>query len=270
MMSNKLIDVERLIKHKSPRLNKWLPGFVVRYLKKILHQKEINDFIETNRDVKDEDFCNKVLEKFNVKLNISGTENIPLSGGCIFVANHPLGGMDALAIVSALAPIRKDIKFIVNDVLLQLESLNNMFVGINKFGKNGVGALQSVNDLFASEYAVFIFPAGYVSRKKNGVVRDVEWKKSFVSQAVKFNKPIVPIYLDGELSPFFYRLSNFRKFIGIKLNIEMLYLADELFKQKNKEIKIKIGKAILPLEISSQKSHKQVAEDIKNIVYSLK
>lgn len=269
-MGSKLIDVEKLIKQKNPGLLKWLPKFVVNYLKRILHQEEINYTLETNSHIIDQDFCKLLIDKFEIKVKVHGLENVPKSGGSIFVSNHPLGGMDAIALVHAIAPIRKDIKFIVNDVLLHLNNLKNLFVGINKFGDSGKGALQGVNDLFASDKAVFIFPAGLVSRKIGGKVRDLEWKKTFVSQALKTNKPIVPIFLDGELSNFFYRLHKVRSFLGLKANIEMLYLADELFKQKGKTIDIYFGTPIKPEEIDQKKSHRAVAQEIKEIVYSLK
>jgi putative hemolysin len=267
-MNDKLIDVEKLIAQKKPKLLKWLPRFVIRYLKRILHQERINQIVLKNKDVVDQDFCIAVLKELNINYSAHGLDNVPKDGSCIFVANHPLGGIDALVIVAAISKKRQDIRFIVNDILLHLKSLKNLFVGINKFGQSAKSALQGVNDLFASDKAIFIFPAGLVSRKIKGVIKDLTWKKTFISQAIKHNKPVVPVYIDGVLSPFFYRLSRIRKILGIKINIEMLYLADELFKQSNKHIHVHFGAPISP-ENFPQGSHAAIAQFFQDQVYAL-
>jgi 1-acyl-sn-glycerol-3-phosphate acyltransferase len=157
----------------------------------------------------------------------------------------------------------------VNDLLLNLTNLRGLFVGINKHGKNEVSLRQQIHDVFDSKEAVCIFPAGLVSRKIKGQVRDLEWKKTFVTYAIRMDQPIIPVFIDGELSNFFYRLSNFRKCIGIKANIEMLYLSNELFKQKNKKMTFTIGSPILPSELDKKRSERDVAQDIKAKVYEL-
>jgi len=144
-----------------------------------------------------------------------------------------------------------------------------MFQGVNKHGKTAKESMQKVNELFASDHAVFLFPAGLVSRKYNGQVRDTEWKRTFVNRAKKNNKKIVPVFIDGELSNFFYRLSNFRKRIGLKFNIEMIYLVDEMKKQSNKTVHIYFGKPIDPSTLDKSKSDKEWAAHIKNLVYTL-
>lgn len=263
------INVRRLIQSKSPRLIKWIPGFIIRYLERILHQEEINNFLKTHH-TKNQDFCRDVLTEIGVSYSISGIENIPKTGKCVIVMNHPLGGMDAMALVDGLRHHRTDIKFIVNDLLLNLEPLKDIFVGINKHGKTKSSSLLQVNSLFASDQLVCVFPAGLVSRKKNGVVKDLEWKKAFVKQARLNNQLIVPVHIDGELSNFFYRLANFRKFLGIKANIEMLYLADEMFRQKGKHIQFTVGKPIEANTLDTNTSDVAWAEWFRNYVYTLK
>lgn len=267
--NNKFIDVEKLIASKNPKLLKRLPKFVINYLKKILHQEEINQILAENKELKGIEFCLDILDRFNIKVVSHGLENIPQKGGFIFSSNHPLGGMDAMALVKEISPIRKDIKFIVNDLLMNLENLKDLFVGVDKHGANAKESLQKVNDLFASDKAVFLFPAGLVSRRKKGVVRDLEWKKTFITRSRKENKEIIPVFVDAKLSNFFYRLSNFREKLGIKANIEMLYLADELFKQKNQTIHVYFGKPISPKFFDSSKTDSQLAEELKNITYNL-
>lgn len=269
MKEDKFIDVRRLIGSKNPTLLKWLPGFVIRYLERILHQDEINQFIKDHPNAKNEDFCREVINYFNIKIEIEGLENIPKTGGVTLAMNHPLGGMDALALVTALSDHRTDLKFIVNDLLLNLEGMKGMFVGVNKHGKNNDRTHDKIDDLFASDQAVCIFPAGLVSRKTKGQIRDLEWKKTFVALSVKHGNSIVPIFIDGKLSNFFYRLANFRKFLGIKVNIEMLYLANELFKQRDVTMKFTVGKPIPPAEIGETKSYRTWAAWIREKVYEL-
>ena len=267
-MEDKFIDVEKAIASKNPKLLKWMPGFVLRYLKRILHEKDINDFIKKNEDQLGIDFCKAVRAELDLKTRFYGVENVPKDGGCIFASNHPLGGVDAMVIVTALEDVRTDIKFIVNDLLMNLKNLQGMFVGVNKHGINSKDSLKMVDELFASNKAVFVFPAGLVSRRKKGVVKDLEWKKTFVTRARKHNKPIVPVYIDGELTNFFYRLANFRKAVGIKANLEMLYLADELYKQHGKTLNIVFGKPIDVKQDFPNKSDKEIASHIKEMVYA--
>lgn len=269
-MSDKFIDIDKVIDDKNPKLKRWIPKFVVRYLKKIVHQDEINVILDENKNIHDYEFCVDILKRFNVETQLVGAENIPKTGGAIFVVNHPLGGLDALAIVKEVTPFRKDIKFVVNDILLNLKNISGLFIGVNKHGNNSKEDLLKLNETFSSDQAVFVFPAGLVSRKTKGVVKDLEWKKTFVVRAKKFQKSVVPVHIDGELSNFFYRLSNIRKKLGIKANIEMLYLANETFKLQNKKYTITFGKPIKHTEFNDSKSDKEWANDVKNKVYALK
>lgn len=268
-MEQQLIDVEGIIANKNPKVLKWLPSFVISYLKKTIHQEDINTILIENKDKFDYDFAEDIINRFNIKVKVKGLENVPKSGGCILASNHPLGGIDALAIVTSFKDYRRDLKFVVNDILLYLKNLNELFVGVNKHGNNSKDSLNSVNELFASDKAVFVFPAGLVSRKTNGKIRDLEWKKTFITQAKKHKKDIIPLRVDGELSPFFYRLAAIRKLLGIKANIEMLFLAKETFKQQNKTINIIVGKPISYQTFDKTKNDKQWAEWVKERVYAM-
>lgn len=263
------INVRRLIRSKNPRLARWIPRFITRYLERVIHQDRINDFLRTHHST-NQDFCKEVLEEVGVTYSISGIEKIPSHGKCVLVMNHPLGGMDAMALVDGLREKRTDIKFIVNDLLLNLEPLKDIFVGVNKHGKTKNSSLMQVNNLFASDQVVCVFPAGLVSRKRKGVVKDLEWKKTFVKQSRINDQLIIPIHIDGELSNFFYRLSNFRKFIGIKANVEMLYLVDEMFKQKGKHIQFTVGEPVQASTLDQHTSDVKWAKWFKAQVYKLK
>lgn len=269
MENDNFIDVKSLIKSKNPKLLKWLPKFIIRYLERILHQDEINQFIKNHPNQKGQDFSSSVIEYFNIKIEIEGMENIPKTGGVTLAMNHPLGGLDALALITALRGHRSDLKYIVNDLLLNLKSMSDLFVGVNKHGKSKEGTHVKIDDLFASGVAVCIFPAGLVSRKIKGKIRDLEWKKTFVKLSKKNEIPIIPVYIDGKLSNFFYNLSKIRTFLGIKINLEMLYLSNEMFKQRNETIKFKIGKPIYPNQLDDSKNFNFWANVLRDEVYKL-
>ncbi len=269
MHNKKLIDIRGLIKSKNPTLLKWLPRFVVNYLRRILHEDEINQFIEDHKHLYDSDFCQAVVEYFDIQVEISGIENIPKEGPAIIVLNHPLGGMDAVAFIAAIKSHRNDLKFIVNDLLMNLENLKNLFVGVNKHGKNAPSVRTQIRAIFESDNVVCVFPAGLVSRKIKGRITDLVWKKTFVQYARELDRKVIPVHIEGRLSNFFYRLSKFRRFIGIKANIEMLYLADELFKQRGKTIKFTIGNQLLVKENCAKLSDIESAEWFRSKVHQL-
>ena len=268
-MPDKFIDIDKILEDKNPRLKKWLPGFLVRYLKKITHQRVINKVISDTEGMNGFEFCDYVLDYFNITIETTGLEHIPDEGGVIFAANHPLGGMDALAIVKEMKPIRTDFKFVVNDILLHLAPLKDLFIGVNKVGSNSKSHIAQLNAEFAKPQGVFVFPAGLVSRRKKKQVRDLEWKKTFISRSKKFEKDVVPVFLDGKLSNFFYNLANFRERLGLKANIEMLYLVNELFKQKNATLKLFFGKPIPHATFNSSKTDLEWADYVKQKVYRL-
>jgi putative hemolysin len=266
----KFIDVKGLIASKNPKLLKWLPGFVISYLRKILHENEINDFLKEHSELKDVDFCEAIINYFNIQIKIDGIEKIPKEGPVILAMNHPLGGMDAIGLIVALRNHRVDLKFIVNDLLMNLKNFRGLFIGVNKHGKNNLSVREQIENAFESDHAICIFPAGLVSRKFDGKVQDLIWKKTFVTFARKLNRVIVPIHIEGELTPFFYRLSKLRRLLKIKANIEMLWLSDELFKQRNKIINITIGNPILASEIDPKLSDSEAAKCLRQTVHSLK
>ncbi|MFT6245203.1 MAG: 1-acyl-sn-glycerol-3-phosphate acyltransferase [Salibacteraceae bacterium] len=270
MSQDKFIDVQRLIESKNPKLAKRLPQGIISYLKYVLHENEVNHFLEYNRHKKNTDWCQAAVDYMDITLSVKGIEKIPKEGKITIALNHPLGGMDAMILVSALRGHREDLKFIVNDLLLNIENMKGMFVGINKHGKNKGSIRNQVRELFESEDAVCIFPAGMVSRKENGIIKDLEWKKTFVTYAKECDRTIIPIYIDGELSRFFYGLYRFRKAIGIKSNIEMLYLVSELFKQRKKHMQFVVGDPIDRDYLMNNPNDNELAQEIKEKVYELR
>ena len=269
-IGKKTIDLEELIRSKNPGLLKFLPKFLLSYVKRIIHQDEINAFLYEHRADDGFEFSSGVVNYFNVKVVIKGMDNIPKSGGAVFASNHPLGGFDAMVILDSISKVRRDVKFIVNDILLHLRSLRPLFVGVNKHGKNSVQMLEDIDNAYASEEAIFIYPAGLVSRKQdNGKIEDLEWKKSFITKAKKHKRMVIPLYVDGRNSNRFYNLSRWRTKLGIKANIEMFFLADEMFRQRDKTITVIFGKPISYETFDASKSDLQWAQEVKKIVYRL-
>lgn len=267
----KPIYIEKLFKSKNPRLAKMIPGFVYSLLKRIIHQDDINDFISRYGDRKGLAFSDGILEYLNVSYHVTGEENLPAPGGrYIFASNHPLGGPDGIILISFLGTRYPELKFPVNDLLLNLKNLNNIFLPVNKHGGMSKEAVAAIEQAYASNCQMIMFPSGMVSRKQHGVIKDLEWQKSFVVKAVQHQRDIVPIYIDGKNSNFFYNLANFRKKIHLNVNLEMLYLPAETFAKRNQAFTIHIGKPIPWQSLDKSKKPTEWAEEIKNKVYSLK
>jgi putative hemolysin len=238
------IDVEKVLYSKNPGLRKLVPKFIVNYLKRIVHQDDLNYFLENWGHLTDAELIEAGLKYLGIRAHVHGKENIPTEGRFIFVSNHPLGGLDGLVFINELSKIFHDVKFPVNDILTNIENLSGIFLPVNKHGPQGKEAARRIEEAYSSESQILYFPAGLCSRKKRGIIKDLQWHKSFITKSIQHKRDIVPAYFSGRNSNFFYNLSNFRKFIGLKANIEMLYLADEMFRQKDKEIHLVFGQRI--------------------------
>lgn len=263
------IDVSKLIEDKNPALHKKLPRFVISYLERIIHQKEINTFLSKNGHLKNYEFCEAVIDYLNIQIDFNGIERIPEHGPVILVLNHPLGGVDGVAFIAAMKQHRPDLVFLVNDLLLNITPLSDMFVGVNKHGKNRSETRDTIATMFNSDKAVCIFPAGLVSRKQQGEIKDLEWKRTFVSYAKTTGHPVIPIHIEGKLSRFFYGLHRLRTWLGIKTTLEMLYLADELYKQRGKKIVFTVGDPIFLSNDEKNKDEQRIAQEIKEQLYNI-
>lgn len=264
----KQIDVEKIFKEKNPRLYKWIPGFVFRYLKRIIHQKEINKFMRDNHHILGVPWATQVVKYFKIHLIVKGLDNLPESGGGVIASNHPTGAFDAMPLIHAVGMRRTDQRFLVNDILMNLDNLKHMFIPVNKHGRNPADLIRHIDEGYDSGKLILVFPSGLVSRRRKGIIKDLEWKKSFVTKARQFRRPIIPTYISGRNSNFFYNLSAFRTALGIKANIEMLYLSDEMFRQRSKTTTIIFGKPVDP-EFLHGKSDSKWANLLRDFVYEL-
>ena len=265
------IDVRQVLYSKMKNKADKIPDFIVNYLIRIIHQDEINHILDLYHGLDGVDFMEALVEYFNVVLNVRNTENLPSDDKkYIFASNHPLGGFDGICLSFILGKhYDGKVRCLVNDLLLAIPNLQSIFVPVNKHGSQSKDAALKTEEAFLSDNHIITFPAGLCSRKHKGLIRDLDWKKSFIQKALQYERDVIPIHFEGRNSNFFYRLANIRKFFNIKMNLEMLYLPDELFSQKNKTFDIQIGKPIPWQTFDSSKKTLEWAAYVKNEVYKL-
>lgn len=264
------IDIEQVVKNKAPGLAKKTPSFLFSLLRKIICQDELNEFLYKNEGKVGLDFADALVEQLSSGIEINGLENIPLDGRYIFASNHPLGGLDGVAILSVLGKkFGPDVRFIVNDLLMNVKPLAPVFVPVNKHGGQSKSNLDSLNSVLESDAQVAVFPAGLVSRlQDNGEVEDLDWKKTFVSQAIRFQRDIIPVYFEASNSGFFYKFAYWRKKLKVKVNIDMLFLPRELFNKKNQKFIVHFGEPISYASLQEERSHFEWAQHIKKQLYA--
>jgi 1-acyl-sn-glycerol-3-phosphate acyltransferase len=267
-ITGRFIDIEKVFHSKSPRIANSLPGFVFRLLKRIIHQDELNEFIFTNKDKWGLDYVQAILEGFFVTTEVINPPVLDPDKRYLVASNHPLGGMDGIALLHETGKLKKDVVFPVNDLLMNLPNLYELFIPVNKHGSNADN-IRLFNETFSSDKLILYFPAGLVSRKQSGIIKDVEWKKTFLTKAKASGRDIIPVFISGRNTDFFYNLANLRKKLGIKANIEMLFLVDEMYKFKNKVIPITFGKPIPIGVFDKSKSDQQWATLLREHIYKL-
>jgi putative hemolysin len=265
------INLRQVLHEKNPSLAKKLPGFVVNYLIRIAHQDELNYILNYYQDKDGVDFMLELLDYFDLTLETTGVENVPDGGRYVFASNHPLGGLDGICLSAFLGQrFNGNIRYLVNDLLLFIPNLRSIFVPVNKHGRQAKQTAVLTDEAYASDNQVITFPAGLCSRKIKGKITDPEWKKSFIRKAVAYKRDIIPVYFEGKNSDFFYRLANIRTGLGIKVNIEMLYLSDELFKSKHTTYHIRFGKPIPWQTFDTDKNTMEWAKWVRDLSYALR
>ncbi len=265
------VDVREVLRQKAPSVAGKIPGFIINYLIRIIHEEEINDILTRYHDKEGVDFMQELIGYFDLSLKIIGEENIPSDGRYIFASNHPLGGLDGICL-SAVIGRRYDgkIRYLVNDLLLYLTNLRSIFVPINKHGAQGRENARLIDEAYASDNQVVTFPAGLCSRMIGGKIQDTEWKKSFIQKAVEYRRDIVPVYFEGRNSAFFYAVAALRKKLGIKMNYEMIYLPREMFRSRHKTFCIHFGKPVPWQTFDGSRKPSEWAGWMREQVYNLK
>lgn len=269
-------DIPAIVRQKAP--NAHIPKCVIRYLERITHVEQMNRFLRKNPDLEGYVFIRKVVaEELQCTASIEGIENIPTDDKpVIFVSNHPLGGLDGMIIAQMIHESRKSkgdrpLRVIVNDLLMYIKPIAGLWVPVSKLGGQSREYARQYEAAWEADQDMLTFPAGACSRKQKidgrWVVRDLAWQKSFVQKAQHYKRDVVPIYFEGKNSEFFYRLAYWRKKLGIKLNIEMLYLVDEMYGARGQHFTVHVLPPISYTTFDKSRTPKEWAEHVKNIVY---
>ena len=271
------LDIRAVLKRKAPKAQ--VPNFIIRYLERITHVEQMNAFLRVHTTERDYDFMRLVIsEELGCSASIEGTANIPTDGKpVIFVSNHPLGGLDGMIIALMIHDSRqqssekRQLKVIVNDLLMHMEPINGLWAPVSKVGKLSKEQAKEQQKMWESGVDVLTFPAGICSRLQRidgkWQIRDLEWQKNFIQRAKEYQRDIVPIYFEGRNSRFFYTLAFIRKMLHIKLNIEMLYLVDEMYGAHGKHFKVHVLPPISHTTFDNSKTPKEWAQYVKSIVY---
>ncbi len=271
--TERTIDLDRIIREKMGTKARYVPSVAVRWLKHIIHQDEVNRFLWESRDKKGTEWLEECTRYLDMTLDIEGLENLPdKNDGRLytFVSNHPLGGVDGVAL-GAIIGRHYDgrFRYLVNDLLMNLPGLAPLCIPINKTGKQSRSFPEMVEAGFSGDNHILMFPAGICSRKIDGQIHDLPWKKTFITKSVETKRDIVPIHFSGRNSDFFYGLANVCKALHIKFNIAMLFLVDEMYKNVHKSFRVAIGKPIPWQTFDKSKTAMEWAKYVQDMVYRL-
>ncbi|MEN9918370.1 MAG: hypothetical protein RL662_806 [Bacteroidota bacterium] len=265
-----LLDLDTIFKEKAPQIYKKTPRFVLNYIKRKVHIDELNEILTIYNDKYGVDFMEAVVGYFDLQIRIKGMKNIDNDGRYIFVANHPLGGLDGICLSAIIGrKFNSKIKYLVNDLLYFIKNLQSIFIPINKYGIQAKDKATALNEAYKSDDQIITFPAGLCSRKIDGKIVDSTWQKSFIQKAIETKRDVVPVYFDARNSNFFYRFAKLRSLLGIKFNIELFFLPDEMFKKKKQSFTVIFGTPIPWTNFNTSKLPQQWAEEVKQITYKL-
>lgn len=268
-MPETYIDLVAQINRSNSALLKKLPRFVVRGLELLIRQDDINRMLNKYADVEGVEFLQKLVEELNIRIEYKGLENLPESGKCFFVANHPFGFMDGLILTYTVGTKYGTLKAIGNDLFMLIPQLRPLIAAVNVFGANPKDYLRGLDQVYQSDSPITHFPAGIVSRMHKGRIEDGPWHKSFITKAVSCQRDIVPFHFIGRNSTLFYSVYLIRKTLRIKANIELALFPHEIFNKRNKTIRVVIGKPIPYSTFDKSKSPVEWGEIVKASLYTL-
>lgn len=267
------IDLDAVLASKLGKRAKRVPRFLINRLKKIICVDGLNELLRNNFPKKGGDFCRGVFRDLSVNIEVRGRDNLPSPANrrVVIVSNHPLGGLDGMALIAFFSEYYGGrIHFLVNDLLMAVRPLNEVFVPVNKHGAQSREASKRMEELFMGDDPILIFPAGLVSRlQQKDTVKDLEWKKMFVNRAISSHRDVIPVHFSGNNSAFFYKFARRRKSLGLKFNIEMIYLPREVFRAKGSTFIITCGKPIAWSSLKGGAQASAMAERVKEQVYAL-
>ena len=263
------IDVDQVLRARLPRHYRYIPRFAVRWLERTICQDRLNTILTKMAGKDGVAAADAALEEMDITIEENGLDSLP-DGRYMFVSNHPLGGLDGLALISLLGNrYDRKIKFLVNDLLMAVEPLRDVFLPVNKYGSQSRATATQIEEALRSDNQFITFPAGLCSRMQpDGSIADLPWQKAAVVHAVNYQRDIVPVYFDAQNSKFFYRFVKWRKKLGIKFNIELIFLPKEMIKQSGTTLRAIIGEPIPWTSLDSRAPKKQAAR-LKDIVYSM-
>ncbi len=263
-----LLDINKVL---GPKLQKKLPRFAVNFLKRRIHQDQINECIMNAECYSGVGFFDEALKYVGITYRIRGEENLDPQKKYLFVCNHPLGGPEALIIGSVFKRLYGEgFKVPVNHILANLKPLNEFFVPVKVFSSRQSRELGGqIADMFKSDFQTLVFPAGLCARKIKGKVTEMPWKKMFVTQARKYERDVVPMHISGFNSKRFFFFTKLSMFLKLKFNIGMLFLVDELFNKKGEEFVITIGEPVPYTTFNKSKTDIQWAAEMKDRVEKL-
>lgn len=271
-VSTKPIDVRKVLESKLGGKIRFVPKCVLNRLRKILHEDEINEYLESVKDIKGAKWLEATRKYLDMRITVEGEDNLPPAenGPYTFVCNHPLGGPDGIGIGAVLAKHYGDkLKYLVNDFLLFLPGLKPLCIPINKTGGQSRSLPQLVREGFESDNNIFMFPAGLCSRRHGGGIHDLEWKKTFIVRSVAAKRDIVPMHFSGRNSDRFYRIARLCEIFHSPINFAMLFLADETYRNRHKDFVLKVGKPIPWKTFDKSKTGSEWAAYVESICYSL-
>lgn len=263
------IDIDQVLRARLPKHYRYIPHWVVRWLERTICQDQLNTILVKMNGKNSVDAATAALDEMGITIDATGLDNLP-EGRYMFVSNHPLGGLDGLALISLLGNrYEHKIKFLVNDLLMAVEPLRDVFLPVNKYGSQSRATASQIEEALKSDNQFITFPAGLCSRMQpDGTIADLKWQKAAVVHAINYQRDIVPIYFDAQNSKFFYRFAKWRKRLGIKFNIELIFLPKEMLKQSGTTLNAVIGKPIAWSSLDASKP-KQEAARLRDIVYSM-
>lgn len=264
-----ILDIEGIIRSRAGKKARYIPKFLINWFKNFVHQDFINEYLKEG--YVGVEFCENSLKYLGVELEVNGLENLPKDGRrYTFVSNHPLGAIDGVTLGAIIGKeYDGKIKYLLNDLLMNLKGLAPLGIPINKLGGQARNLPRMIDEAFHSDNHMLVFPAGLCSRKINGKIQDLPWGKAFITKSRQTGRDIIPIHFEGKNSERFYRIANLQKMLGLKFNVAMMFLPDEMYKSTGRKYKITFGKPIPIDNLDNSKNDAEWAQDIRESIYEL-